>query len=197
MKYNFKKNLIIILILISSVFTIYKLIENNRISINDIQDQTSNDVNDENVNDTINNKNITFTKAFVNRVVDGDTIEVTIEDKKYKVRFIGINCPEYTTKIEEYGKEATEYTTSMLLNKTVYLEKDVSETDKYGRLLRYIWLEIPNGITNEEIKSKMFNAKLLLDGYAQVATYPPDVKYVDYFKDMQSEAKNNNVGLWK
>lgn len=194
MKYNFKKNLIIILILISSVFTIYEFIENDKISINDIQDQNSNHTINNNEDDL---NDITFTKAFVNRIVDGDTIEVTIEEKKYKVRFIGINCPEYTTKIEEYGKEATEYTTSMLLNKTVYLEKDVNETDKYGRLLRYIWLEIPNGINNEEISRKMFNAKLLLDGYAQVATYPPDVKYVDYFKSMQSEAKNNNVGLWK
>lgn len=117
-----------------------------------------------------------------------------------KVRLIGVNTPEtkHPTKgVEYYGKEASNYTKSKLLNKTVYLEKDVSEKDKYDRLLRYLWLEEPTEINEKEIREKMFNAKLLLEGYAQVSTFPPDVKYQDIFLELQKEARESNNGLWK
>ena len=110
---------------------------------------------------------------------------------------IGVNTPESTTKIEKFGKEASNYTTEKLTNKTIYLEKDVNETDKYGRLLRYVWLEIPTEINESQIKEKMFNAILVTEGYAQVATYPPDVKYVDYFTKIQNIARDANLGLWQ
>lgn len=131
-----------------------------------------------------------------NRVVDGDTIVATIDNTDYKVRMIGINTPESTTKIEEYGKEASNYTNKSLLRKKIYLEKDVNETDKYSRLLRYIWLEIPTEISEKQIQEKMFNAILVLNGYAQVATYPPDVKYVNYFTKLQATAREQKLGLW-
>lgn len=137
-----------------------------------------------------------FEKAYVKRVVDGDTIIATIDNKEYRVRFIGINTPESTTKIEKYGKEASNYTKEMLTGKTVYLEKDVRNTDKYDRLLRYVWLEIPNKITSDEINTKMFNAILLINGYAKLFTYPPDVKYVKYLKPLEQKARENNTGLW-
>lgn len=77
------------------------------------------------------------------------------------------------------------------------MQKDVSETDKYNRLLRYVWLAQPTNINDEtEVKVKMHNAKLLLEGYAQIATFPPDVKYVDMFKGFVTEARNTNKGLW-
>lgn len=129
----------------------------------------------------------------VARVVDGDTIELTDGSK---VRIIGVNTPESTTKQEPYGEEASNYTKSQLTGKTIYLEKDVSETDKYGRLLRYIWLDVPKEISDSEIRAKMFNANLLLNGYAQVSTYPPDVKYQEYFTKFNAEARNANKGLW-
>lgn len=132
-------------------------------------------------------------EAKVKRVVDGDTIE--LENGK-KVRLIGINTPESTTKHEPYGKEASNYTKSKLEGKTVYLEKDVSETDRYGRLLRYVWTDIPKNKTEGDIKSKMFNALLVLNGFAQQSTYPPDVKYQNYFGKYASEARKNNKGLW-
>lgn len=145
-----------------------------------------------------NNKNISnsFTKAYVSRIIDGDTIEVIIDENKYKVRLIGIDCPEYTSKIEYYGKEATEYTTSMLLDKDIYLEKDVSETDKYGRLLRYVWINVPRDSSAEEMTANMFNSILLENGYASQATYPPDVKYSTEFKEIAAKARDNNKGLW-
>lgn len=136
-------------------------------------------------------------KAIVTKHIDGDTIYVKMNNREYKVRLIGVNCPESTTKHEPYGKEASNYTKSKLLGKTVYLEKDVSNTDKYGRLLRYVWLQKPITINEKEIRTKMFNAILLQNGYAQIATYPPDVKYVNYFTKFNKEARQYKKGLWK
>lgn len=137
-----------------------------------------------------------FTKATVTRVVDGDTIIVNIDSKDYRVRLIGVNAPEYTSKKEAYGKEATLYTTRHLQGKTVYLEKDVSQTDQYDRLLRYVWLQIPSRFSEDEIKDKMFNAHLVMNGYAYAVTYPPDVKYTNYFKKFANFARKENLGLW-
>jgi len=141
------------------------------------------------------------TEAKVVRVIDGDTIEVEYvagaELPATRIRLIGINTPESTTRVEPYGKQASDYTKQQLEGKTVWLEKDVSETDKYGRALRYVWLTQPPADPSEqEIRTHLFNAVLVLNGYAQVATYPPDVKYVDYFTKFQREAREKNRGLW-
>ena len=81
--------------------------------------------------------------AEVVEVVDGDTINVEIDGTVYAVRYIGIDCPETRhpyEPVEWMGPEATEANRQLVENKTVYLEKDVSETDRYGRLLRYVFL---------------------------------------------------------
>ena len=133
-------------------------------------------------------------EVLVTRVVDGDTVE--LKDGR-KVRFIGVNTPESTTRTEEYGREASNYTTEKLEGKTVWLQKDVSETDRYNRSLRFIWLEIPKDDMNEEeIRTKMFNADLVLNGYAEPSTYNPDVKYSEYFVKFAREARENETGLW-
>ncbi len=134
--------------------------------------------------------------AVVSRVVDGDTVEVKIKEKSEKVRFIGINCPESTIRQDPYGKEASNYTKKQLTGKTVYLQKDVSDRDKYGRLLRYVWLKQPVSDSESEVKAKMYNANLVLNGYAQASTYVPDVKYSKYFVKFQTTARNTNKGLW-
>lgn len=145
--------------------------------------------------------NNTFQEAKVVRIIDGDTIVIDRGQGQEKVRFILVDTPE--TKhpkkgVEYFGKEASAFTTNSLSGKTVYLQKDVSETDRYNRLLRYIWLERPssNEPTEEEIRSKCFNAILLAGGYAQVTTFPPDIKYVDLFRQIQREAREANAGLW-
>jgi len=120
--------------------------------------------------------------AKVTRVVDGDTIVVNIKGAQYKVRLIGINTPE---RGRPYYKEATEKTEELVLGKEVRLEKDVSETDKYGRLLRYVY-----------VGDLFVNAELVKQGYAQQYTYPPDVKYADLFRKFAREARENGVGLW-
>lgn len=124
------------------------------------------------------------------RVVDGDTIVVNFNGKEEKVRFIGVDTPESVhpdkSKNTEEGVRASEYTKERLLNKNVKLEFDVQERDKYGRLLAYVYIE-----------GNMYNKELLEKGYAKVATYPPNVKYVDEFKELQKNARVEKMGIWK
>ena len=120
--------------------------------------------------------------ALVINVVDGDTIDVLIGDKKYRVRYIGIDTPEtiHPTRGEEpYGREATARNRQLVLGQSVYPEMDVSDTDRYGRLLRYVWLE----------DGTMVNAALVAEGYTQATTYPPDVKYTEEFRELQRMAR--------
>ena len=93
-------------------------------------------------------------------VVDGDTIKVSIDGQVCTVRYIGVDTPE---AVEWMGPEARAANKELVEGKTVSLEKDISETDKYGRLLRYVW-----------VGDLMVNAELVRLGYAQVSTYPPD-----------------------
>lgn len=122
----------------------------------------------------------------ITRVVDGDTVEV---ENGIKIRYIGINSPETKDprkRVECFGVEAYEFNKSLVEGKNATLEKDVSETDKYGRLLRYVWVE-----------EKFINEEMVKQGFASIATYPPDVKYYKRLLDAQNYAKNNQLGLWK
>ena len=104
-----------------------------------------------------------------------------------RVRLIGIDTPEIYGGIECFGQEASAFTKSLLpIGTPVILEKDVSERDRYDRLLRYVYL--PDG--------RMLNEVLVAEGYAQVSTYPPDVKYQDLFLDAQRRARELCLGLW-
>lgn len=137
------------------------------------------------------------TRGVVTRVVDGDTAVITLASGvSEKVRFIGINTPESTTQHEPYGEEASAYTKQMLSGQTVYLETDAELRDRYGRLLAYIWLQQPVSDSDAEVRTSMFNARLVLDGYAEQATYPPNVKYVDLFAVYVREAREAERGLW-
>ena len=122
--------------------------------------------------------------AVVTRVVDGDTVEL---DNGAKVRLIGVNTPEVHGRTEYYGAEASAYTKSKLTGRKVVLYKDVSETDRYGRLLRYVFLY------GDPV---MFNERLVQEGYANAATYPPDVTFAERFVALEREARQRGVGLW-
>lgn len=140
---------------------------------------------------------IKLEKATVTHHTDGDTIGVTLENgQTAKVRLIGVNTPESTTKHEQYGEEASNYTKSQLYGKTVYLESDAGNTDTYGRLLRYVWIAPPTEITEDEIRNKMFNAILAYNGYAEQMTVQPNVKYAEYFRQFCANARENSRGLW-
>jgi micrococcal nuclease len=135
--------------------------------------------------------------ATVTEVVDGDTAYVRLEGgRQERVRLIGVDTPESTTQIEPYGREAATYTARRLSGRTVYLELDVDERDKYGRLLAYLWLSPPQSASEAEVRARMFNAELLLAGLAQVMTVPPNVKYADLFVKLQREAREAGKGLW-
>ncbi|NSW84098.1 MAG: thermonuclease family protein [Syntrophothermus sp.] len=139
--------------------------------------------------------------ATVTSVADGDTLHVKINGREEKVRLIGVNTPEIAhpdlgIKEQPYGKEAAAYTQKRLTGKQVYLELDVGERDKYGRILAYVWLEQPKSDSETEVRAKMYNAELLLNGYAQVMTVPPNVKYADTFVKFQQEARDAGKGLW-
>ncbi|MCX6725780.1 MAG: thermonuclease family protein [Candidatus Shapirobacteria bacterium] len=121
----------------------------------------------------------------VTRVIDGDTIEI---ENGQKVRYIGINTPEMDDKDPVklcLAKIATLENKKLVEGKEVKLEKDISETDKYDRLLRYVY-----------IGEIFVNDYLVRQGFAQISTYPPDVKFKEQFKKAEQEAQDNNRGLW-
>lgn len=133
------------------------------------------------------NKNIVLAK--VTEVVDGDTIKVDLGNGNIKtVRYIGIDTPETVDprkSVQCFGKEASAKNKELVGGGTVGLEKDVSETDKYGRLLRYVYMG-----------DLFINQELVAQGYAHASAYPPDVKYQDKFTTAEQQARTSNKGLW-
>lgn len=121
----------------------------------------------------------------VTRVVDGDTIQI---DTGQKVRLIGVDTPETVAPrkaVQCFGKEASTYTSERLLGQTVRLEKDVSETDSFGRLLRYVY-----------VGDEFFNNTLVTEGYAHAVTFPPDISKQGELKNSELTARFNKKGLW-
>lgn len=123
----------------------------------------------------------------VSRVVDGDTF---IINNNQRVRLIGLDAPESVKPNESpefLGIAASNFTKKMLTGKYVYLEKDISETDKFGRLLRYVYLK----------DGTFYNELLIQKGYAESKKYPPDIKYANILFAAQKSAVNNKSGLWQ
>lgn len=121
----------------------------------------------------------------VSRIIDGDTIEI---ENGQKVRLIGVDTPELDDKdpVKKcYAQKAKEKTQELLENKIIKMERDVSSTDKYQRLLRYIWVD-----------DIFLNDYLVRNGFAMVATFPPDVKYQKQFQQAQQEAMEKKMGFW-
>jgi micrococcal nuclease len=126
--------------------------------------------------------------ALVTRVVDGDTVEFRYRGRDVDVRLIGVDTPETVPPgqpVECGGPAASRFTEQQLDGERVRIEFDVERIDPYGRTLAYVWLG-----------GRLFNRTLVARGFAQVATYPPDVKYVDVFLAAQRHARNRDLGLW-
>jgi endonuclease YncB( thermonuclease family) len=121
--------------------------------------------------------------ALVVRVLDGDTVEVLLAGEKLRLRYIGIDSPEDGLP---FSSEATQANRQLVEGKKVLLEKDVSETDRYDRLLRYVYLQ----------DGTFINAELVRAGYARAAAYPPDTRYQDYLESVQQEASQAGLGIW-
>ena len=123
-------------------------------------------------------------KATVVDVIDGDTITVDINGQSYRLRYIGMDTPE---RDEAFYQEATAANEALVSGRNVILVKDVSETDRYGRLLRYVYLQ----------DGTFVNAELVKQGYAVAVTYPPDVKHADLFRELERAARQDERGLWQ
>ncbi len=128
-----------------------------------------------------------FTKELVKvtKVIDGDTIEI---EGGYRLRYIGIDTPETvhpSKAVQCFGKEASAKNRELVDGKIVRLERDITELDRYGRLLRYVWLD-----------DILVNELLVREGFATSYTYPPDVKYQERFVQAGKEARENKKGLW-
>jgi len=121
-------------------------------------------------------------KVIVTRVIDGDTIVIA---GGAHVRYIGMDTPEIYPEVEFYGPEAKAKNIELVEGKVVTLVKDVSETDKYGRLLRYVYVD---GI--------FVNGELVRLGYARVVAYPPDTRYESLLSQLEKEAKAAKLGIW-
>lgn len=140
-------------------------------------------------------------EATVVSVTDGDTIRVQISGRvegpgagsanvgeEYPVRLIGIDTPETVkpgSPVECFGREASAAAKALLEGENVRLVKDVENVDGYQRLLRYVY-----------VGDEMANGRLVVNGYASVYTYPPNVRHADLFVSLQRDARESGRGLW-
>jgi endonuclease YncB( thermonuclease family) len=130
--------------------------------------------------------------GIVTRVIDGDTIEAFVDGQTVTIRYIGIDTPETVkpgTGVQYFGPEASEKNKQLVEGKNVILVKDVSQTDQYDRLLRYVLVGDLGGL--------FVNYELVRQGFALASTYPPDVACAETFVNAQHQAAVEGVGLWK
>ena len=141
-----------------------------------------------------------YDDVLVVRVVDGDTLKL---ENGERVRLIGIDTPEMHESeklyrdskksgqdiktIQALGRRSYKFTRQLVEGKRVRLEFDVEKQDRYKRLLAYVYLK----------DGTFVNAEIIKQGYASLMTYPPNVKYVDTFKELYKQARENDLGLWK
>lgn len=166
--------------------------KNEQINLNETTDndvsKQSKEQQSQKESDTISDYPI-FDATIVS-VSDGDTFTISFDGREEKVRLLLVDTPETVDPrkgVQPYGPEASEFTKSLLKSGTnVEVEKDVSERDKYGRFLAYVYVD-----------GKMINELLLEKGLARVAyVYAPNTRYVDRFNDIQNQARQDKVGIW-
>jgi micrococcal nuclease len=142
-------------------------------------------------NNSILSQSASGTTYEVLKIVDGDTIKINYQGKIETIRLIGIDTPELKDnrdQVECYANEASQHLTDILKNQSIILEADSTqgETDRYGRLLAYIFLKDGTNI----------NQKMLADGFAYEFTYDEPYKYQEEFKAAEKNAKTQKLGLW-
>ncbi len=180
-KFYFKKSLLnsLFILFIFLALNTYQKIYPQKTSISVSPTPTSAQKNDNNTHK-------------VTRIIDGDTIEI---ETGQIIRYIGIDTPELhhpQESVQCFGYEAMIKNKQLVEGRLVRLEKDISEVDKYKRLLRYVFLA-------DETATKtatFINEVLVREGYARLATYPPDIKYQNIFLQAEKQARENKRGLW-
>jgi micrococcal nuclease len=118
----------------------------------------------------------------VDRVIDGDTVIISTGER---LRYIGINAPEVGDNPAPLALEAMEANRRLVEGKTVRLERDASNTDRFGRLLRYVW-----------INGQMINREMVRLGLAEAVAYPPDTRYQTVLDGAEDEARAAGRGMW-
>ena len=134
-------------------------------------------------------------RARVARVVDGDTIvlqgidvgRVDHQTGGRYARLLEVNTPEISGGVQCFGREASNFTRRTLFGRTVLIDYDVADTDRFGRALVYVWLQ----------DGALFNARLVAEGYAYQETVRPNVRYLELFRRLATQARGENLGLWK
>lgn len=129
--------------------------------------------------------------ARIVRVVDGDTVDATLERTKgtVRVRLIGVDTPEKVDPrkpVQCFAEEASRFT-EQLEGALVLLDYDVERYDRYGRTLAYVFLQ----------DGRLFNLVLVREGYAQPYTVPPNVRYQELFVQAAARAREEGRGLWR
>lgn len=135
-----------------------------------------------------NTNNVNKVKIKLVDCIDGDTAKFIIDGKEEKVRFLGIDTPESTNYIEEYGVDASNYTCDMLKSTdNIYLEYDINsdKRDKYNRVLGWIFIDNNN-----------LSELLLSNGYAEVKYIYGDYKYIDDLCIAEYSAYKDKLGIW-
>jgi micrococcal nuclease len=126
--------------------------------------------------------------AEVVRVVDGDTIEVTVDGETEDVRYIGVDTPESVTPgepVECFGREAGSFNQRLVAGREVRLRFDAERRDDYGRLLAYVY-----------VGARLVNAELVRRGYARTLTIPPNDSRAELFARLEDAAGRAGRGLW-
>jgi micrococcal nuclease len=133
----------------------------------------------------IDREDVEFETAKITRVIDGDTVEI---EGGQKVRYIGIDTPETVDPrkpVQCFGAEASKKNKDLVEGKIVRMEKDVTDKDKYGRLLRYVY-----------VGDDFINVEMVKQGFAYSYSYPPDIKFQNQILQAQQEAEAGKRGLW-
>lgn len=122
-------------------------------------------------------------EAVVTRVIDGDSVEVALAGAEYRLRYVGIDTPE---RGQPFYQEAADANERLVGGQRVILVTDISDTDRFGRLLRYVYL--PDGT--------FVNGELVRLGLAQAKMYRPDVAFHEMLAGLESEARAARRGMW-
>jgi|SRR3989344_4990343 len=182
MKTLSSKNLLIIGAMVFMLF--YGIAIGRGLNTNDSANNEANTINAADENVIVGNQTDDGLIK-VTRVIDGDTIEI---EGGEMVRYIGIDTPETVDPrkpVQCFGIEASAKNKELVEGKMVRLEKDITDKDKYNRLLRYVWVD-----------DTLINLELVKQGFAYSYSYPPDVKYQDQIVKAQQGARLTKLGLW-
>lgn len=130
--------------------------------------------------------NQTPVAAEVVQVSDGDTISVRISGEEYRLRYIGINAPELDSETQRsFAEQALELNRQLVAGETVQLFRDTSETDRFDRLLRYVFID-----------DLFVNYELVRRGLAHAREYPPDTACSEILAEAERLAREEGLGIW-